>query len=74
MEWQSRFLPHSPFVSAWLVHGFGTPMAPAYYVTIVAVVCLLAVQFVPETRGIRLRTSIAGVSEEYGHEVAHDSR
>jgi MFS transporter, MHS family, proline/betaine transporter len=48
----------SPFVAAFLTQAIGTPLAPAFYVTAVAVACLIATQFVPETRGVRLRTSV----------------
>jgi MFS transporter, MHS family, proline/betaine transporter len=64
----------TPFVSAWLVHAFETPMAPAYYVAAIAVVCLIAIQFVPETRGISLRTSITDSPNEVKGAVAHDLR
>jgi MHS family proline/betaine transporter-like MFS transporter len=47
----------TPFVSAWLVEISGTPIAPGYYVIAAAVVCLITVQFVPETKDVRLRTA-----------------
>jgi MFS transporter, MHS family, proline/betaine transporter len=52
----------TPLVSAWLVSRFETPLAPAYYVTFVAVACLFAIQFVPETKGVSLRTSVGPAS------------
>jgi MFS transporter, MHS family, proline/betaine transporter len=48
----------SPFIATYLVRAFGTPLAPAYYVGLIAVACLIATQFVPETYGVRLRTSV----------------
>lgn len=48
----------APLVGAWLVGAMGTPMAPGWYVSIVAVINLLLVQWVPETRNVSLRDSI----------------
>jgi len=47
----------TPLISTWLVHSMGTPLAPAYYVTAVALICLITVQLVPETKDILLRTA-----------------
>jgi MHS family proline/betaine transporter-like MFS transporter len=52
----------TPFVSAWLVEIFGTPIAPGYYVIAAAIVCLSTVQFVPETKDVRLVRLIATVA------------
>jgi len=64
----------TPFVSALLVQSFSSPLAPAIYVAIVAVVCLITVQFVPETRGVRLRTSVAQSSDISGGTAVRKSR
>jgi MHS family proline/betaine transporter-like MFS transporter len=48
----------SPFVAAYLSQAIGSPLAPAFYVTAIAIICLILTQFVPETRGICLRTSV----------------
>ncbi|MFT4066761.1 MFS transporter [Paraburkholderia sp.] len=64
----------TPLVATLLVHASGSPIAPAYYVTFVAVACLVLTQFVPETKGVRLRTS-AGLDapgSEFG--IAEESR
>jgi len=53
----------TPLIGTWLVHGTGTPLAPAYYVALIAVICLVAVQFVPETKDIVLRTAQADPEE-----------
>jgi MFS transporter, MHS family, proline/betaine transporter len=52
----------APFVSAWLVNSLGTPLALGWYVTIIAVINLILVQFVPETKDVTLRDSIQGTS------------
>lgn len=49
----------TPLVAAWLVGHFATPIAPAYYVIAIAVMCAVAVQFVPETKNVSLRTAAA---------------
>ena len=50
----------TPFVAAWLVAATGSPLAPGLYVALIAALGVIAVQFVPETKGISLRTSIRG--------------
>lgn len=47
-----------PFVAALLTQVMDTPLAPSFYVALIAVGCLIGTQFVPETRGVRLRTSV----------------
>ncbi|WP_233853009.1 MFS transporter [Paraburkholderia sp. HD33-4] len=47
----------TPFIATWLVHKFNSPLAPGVYTAIVGAVGLLAIQFVPETRHLKLRTS-----------------
>ncbi|KUZ38080.1 MULTISPECIES: MFS transporter [Burkholderia cepacia complex] len=63
----------SPFIATYLTQAIGTPLAPALYVTAIALVCLVATQFVPETRGIRLRTSVEGAPSDAGTAVLHDA-
>jgi MHS family proline/betaine transporter-like MFS transporter len=48
----------TPLISAWLVGSLDSPFAPGWYVTFIAIVCLILVQFVPETKGIDLATSV----------------
>ncbi|KHK59492.1 MFS transporter [Burkholderia sp. A9] len=64
----------SPFIATYLTQAIGTPLAPALYVTAIALVCLVATQFVPETRGIRLRTSVEGAPNDTSSAVLHDAR
>ncbi|MFM0139360.1 MFS transporter [Caballeronia grimmiae] len=65
----------TPFIGTLLVQAFGSPLAPAYYVAVVAVACLILVQFVPETRGVSLRTSTSTTTPSEGaSRVAHDLR
>ncbi|WP_236674449.1 MFS transporter [Paraburkholderia hospita] len=56
----------TPFIGTLLVQLTGSPLAPAYYVAFVAVACLILTQFVPETKGVRLRTSAGAWSGEPG--------
>lgn len=64
----------TPFIATLLVQASGSPLAPAYYVALVAVVCLVLVQFVPETRGVSLRTSGSATPNEGASRVAHELR
>ena len=65
----------TPLIGAWLVSAFGSPLAPSFYVTLVAIACLVATQFVPETVGVSLRTSVEGfAAEESGNAVMDRSR
>ena len=48
----------TPLIAAWLVQHSASPLAPAFYVIFIAVACLIAIQFVPETNGVSLRTSV----------------
>jgi MHS family proline/betaine transporter-like MFS transporter len=50
----------TPLVSAVLIKFLHSPLAPGWYVTIVAAITLILVQFVPETKDVDLRTSIDG--------------
>ncbi|RQR32504.1 MULTISPECIES: MFS transporter [unclassified Burkholderia] len=63
----------SPFIATYLTQAIGTPLAPALYVSAIALMCLVATQFVPETRGIRLRTSVEGAPSDAGTAVLHDA-
>jgi MFS transporter, MHS family, proline/betaine transporter len=64
----------TPFIGTLLVHAFGSPLAPAYYVALVAVACLITVQFVPETKGVSLRTSVSALPGEPEGTKVHDLR
>jgi MHS family proline/betaine transporter-like MFS transporter len=54
----------TPLVATWLISTFGMPLLPGAYVAFVATVTLLAIQFVPETKGISLRAAIDGEADE----------
>lgn len=47
----------TPLIATWLVNAYGSPLLTGSYVAFVAVVVLIAVQFVPETKGTALRTA-----------------
>ena len=64
----------TPFIGTLLVQAFGSPLAPAYYVALIAVACLILVQFVPETRGVSLRTAASATPSEGASRVAHELR
>jgi MHS family proline/betaine transporter-like MFS transporter len=66
----------TPFIATWLVGRFASPLAPGIYVAIVGAISFIAIQFVPETRGARLRTSIDASRPEPDDEgtVAHRLR
>jgi MFS transporter, MHS family, proline/betaine transporter len=49
----------TPLVATWLVGHFATPIAPAYYVITIAAIGVVAIQFVPETKSVSLRTAAA---------------
>lgn len=53
----------TPLIATWLVSSTGSPLAPGLYVTAIAFIGLVLVQFVPETKGIRLRTASASDEE-----------
>lgn len=63
----------SPFIAAFLTQAIGTPLAPAFYVMAISVACLIATQFVPETRGVRLRTSVEDDSYDARPTALHDA-
>jgi len=48
----------SPFIAAYLSRLLDTPFAPGIYLAFISAACLIATQFVPETRSVRLRTSV----------------
>jgi len=56
----------TPLIATWLVSSTGSALAPGLYVTAVALVGLVLVQFVPETKGIRLRTAATSDYEASG--------
>ncbi|WP_431323174.1 MFS transporter [Rhizobium sp. YTU87027] len=56
----------TPLIAIWLVSSTGSALAPGLYVTAIALVGLVLVQFVPETKGIRLRTAAASDDEASG--------
>ncbi|AQV99150.1 MFS transporter (plasmid) [Cupriavidus necator] len=64
----------SPFIATYLTQTIGTPLAPAFYVAAIAFACLIATQFIPETRGVRLRTSVEDSPNRTGPAVLHDAR
>lgn len=64
----------TPLIGTLLVQAFGSPLAPAYYVALVAVACLVSIQFVPETRGVRLRTSASSAAGGEASGVIHELR
>ena len=47
----------TPLIATWLVGHFATPAAPGYYVIAIAVTGVVAIQFVPETKSVSLRTA-----------------
>ncbi|RUM24383.1 MFS transporter [Rhizobium vallis] len=53
----------TPLIATWLVSSTGSALAPGLYVTAIAFIGLILVQFVPETKGIRLRTAAASEEE-----------
>ncbi len=53
----------TPLIATWLVSSTGSALAPGLYVTAIAFIGLILVQFVPETKGIRLRTAAASEDE-----------
>jgi MHS family proline/betaine transporter-like MFS transporter len=57
----------TPLISAWLVSTLDSPLAPGWYVTFMAVVCLILVQLVPETNRVDLRTSVDGPLPQKPH-------
>ena len=60
----------SPFIATYLIRAFESPLAPAYYVGAVAVACLIAAQFIPETSGIKLRTSVGSAAGEHSSDAS----
>ncbi|SOE46452.1 Predicted arabinose efflux permease, MFS family [Caballeronia arationis] len=59
----------SPLVCAWLVRAFQSPLAPGWYVTVVAAVTVIAIRFIPETKDVDLRTSIEGITSNRPSEI-----
>lgn len=54
----------TPYVATWLVHTFSSPQAPSSYVFLVALVSVFAIRFVPETRGMSLRSAAGSMTED----------
>ena len=48
----------TPLICAWLINALNAPLAPGWYVTGFAVVNLLLIQFLPETKDVVLSRSI----------------
>jgi MFS transporter, MHS family, proline/betaine transporter len=48
----------APLVSHALVVGMGSPIAPAYYIMVIAALALVVIRFTPETRHVHLRDAI----------------
>ncbi len=48
----------TPLICAWLVNSSGSPLAPGWYVTFIAILCFILVRFVPETKDVDLSTSV----------------
>ncbi|MBB5406362.1 MHS family proline/betaine transporter-like MFS transporter [Paraburkholderia sp. WC7.3g] len=48
----------APFIAAWLISVSGYSTAVGVYLAIIGTAGLIAVQFIPETRGVSLRTSV----------------
>jgi MHS family proline/betaine transporter-like MFS transporter len=59
----------SPLVCAWLVRAFQSPLAPGWYVTVVAAVTVILIRFIPETKDVDLRTSIEGITSNRPSEI-----
>jgi MHS family proline/betaine transporter-like MFS transporter len=57
----------TPLISAWLVSALDSPLAPGWYVTFIALACLILVQLVPETNRVDLRTSVDGALPHKPH-------
>jgi MFS transporter, MHS family, proline/betaine transporter len=54
----------TPLICAWLISALNTPLAPGWYVTGFAVVNLLLIQFLPETKDVVLSVSISDDADE----------
>ncbi|MDR5752382.1 MULTISPECIES: MFS transporter [unclassified Caballeronia] len=62
----------TPFIATWLVGSFGSPLAPGVYTALIAAAGLIALRFVPETNGVRLRTSVGLPLRGTTETVVHD--
>lgn len=63
----------TPFVATWLVGFFKSPLAPGIYTAVIALIGLVSIQIVPETNGVRLRTSVGIPTNEPNGAVVRDS-
>jgi MFS transporter, MHS family, proline/betaine transporter len=52
------------------VGHFATPVAPGYYVIAIAVIGVVAIQLVPETKNVSLRT--AGANRQPGERLLNE--
>jgi MHS family proline/betaine transporter-like MFS transporter len=50
----------APLVAAVLVTGVGSPIAPAAYIALIGLFGLVVTLFTPETKNVRLRSSVGG--------------
>lgn len=48
----------APLIAQALISGFGSPIAPAFYVLAIAALGLVVIAFTPETKNLRLRDSL----------------
>lgn len=50
----------TPLIATWLVKLSGSPVAPGFYIAMVAALSLLVIKWIPETRHVGLRDSVGG--------------
>ncbi|KAA9163290.1 MHS family MFS transporter [Amycolatopsis acidicola] len=53
----------APLIAEALISGFGSPIAPAFYVLLIAALGIVVIAFTPETKNVRLRDSVGGKDE-----------
>lgn len=54
----------TPLIATWLVRVSGSPLSPGVYTAVAGVIGLVLIQWIPETRWTRLRTSVEEVSSD----------
>jgi MFS transporter, MHS family, proline/betaine transporter len=54
----------APVIAQALISSTGSPIAPAYYVMLVAVIALVVIRYMPETRHLKLRHSLESEAVE----------
>lgn len=64
----------TPLIATWLVGKFASPTAPGVYTAACGLVAFIAIQFVPETRWVKLRHSIENDSVDGIGGVAREAR